>query len=249
MKLGWLARRIGQGAIDLILPAHCPACDEIVAADGQLCAACFREAVFVVDPSCRRCAAPFASAGYAGLAWCCQSCLDQPPPWDGARAAFVYDAFSRRLILPLKYADRTENARPLGTHMARAGADLLAQADYVIPVPLHRARLRSRRYNQAVLLARAALRDRPGPRLLPDALIRHRATSPLATRSAAERRAELHDAISVRTNRPQLQGARVVLIDDVLTTGSTASACTIALKQAGAASVALLVAARTAPRA
>ena len=250
MKFNRLLGRLAWRAIDLVLPAHCPTCDDIVASDGQLCGACFRQAGFVVDPSCGRCAVPFVSEGYAGPDRCCQTCLEQPPVWDRARSAFIYDAFSRRLILPLKYADRTENARALGRHMARAGADLLADADVVVPVPLHPARLRSRRYNQAVLLARAAIGDRGQPVLVPDVLLRHRRTAPLASRSAAERRRELKGAISVRPSRRRgLSGARVVLVDDVLTTGSTATECVIALREAGAASVALLVAARTAPRA
>ena len=247
MKSVAILHRTGRGILDLVLPAHCPTCDEIVARNGELCAGCFCQASFVIDPSCIRCAVPFVSDGYAGPTRCCPSCSAEPPVWDRARAAFLYDAFSRRLILPLKYADRTENAAVLGAHMARAGAELLAEADLVVPVPLHRARLR--RYNQAVLLARVAIRQRKAaPKLLPDGLVRHRSTAPLAARSAGDRRRELRGAIAIHPrSRGAFAGARVVLVDDVLTTGSTATECTVALRDAGAASVALLVAARTAP--
>ena len=248
-----LARRAVAAAIDLVLPAHCPACDEIVESDGAFCAACFRRAPFLIDPCCDACATPFASDGMAGTTSHCDPCTLHPPAWDRARAAFTYDAFSRRLILPLKYADRTENASVLGAHMARAGAPLLADADLIVPVPLHRARLRTRRYNQSVLLARAILRRMPperAPILVPDGLVRLRATAPLALRSAGQRRQELAGAIGVRAAAAgRFAGARIVLVDDVLTTGSTATECARVLKQAGAADVSLLVAARTAPRA
>ncbi len=246
-----LARRAVAAAIDLVLPAHCPACDEIVESDGAFCADCFRRAPFLLDPCCETCATPFASDGMAGPTSHCDACTGHPPAWDRARAAFTYDAFSRRLILPLKYADRTENAAVLGAHMARAGASLLAAADLVVPVPLHRARLRARRYNQSVLLARAILRrTSPVPVLIPDGLVRLRATAPLALRSAGQRRQELAGAIGVRPSAVgRFAGARIVLVDDVLTTGSTATECARVLKEAGAADVSLLVAARTAPRA
>jgi ComF family protein len=213
-----------------------------------LCAACFGQAHFIIDPCCDHCAAPFETEGYAGLVRCCEGCHREPPAWDRARAAFLYDAFSRRLILPLKYADRTENARTLGLHMARVGAPLLEDADLIVPVPLHRARLRSRRYNQAALLARACLRGRSHPLLVLDALQRQRSTAPLATRSAVERRRELKGAIVVSPSRArELAGRHVVLVDDVLTTGATATECAVALRASGAASISLLVAARTAP--
>lgn len=242
-------QRLGAAALSAILPAHCPGCDAEVPQPDALCADCFSQARFVLDPCCPRCASPFPHA-QPGDARLCAFCEAEPPPWDTARAAFVYDPFSRRLILPLKYADRTENARVLGLHMARAAPALLAAADMLVPVPLHRSRLLSRRYNQAALLARAVRRAAGpgGPPLLVDALLRLRATRKLAHQNAAMRRVELAGAIGVR-HPAAVRGRRVVLVDDVLTTGSTARACAVALRDAGAVSVGLLVAARTeAPR-
>ena len=240
-----------RALLDLAVPPHCPTCDRIVSADGAFCASCFGRLRFVLDPSCRTCGSPFPSSDLGEVRRVCEACNGAPPPWDEARAALLYDDASRRLVLPLKYADRTENARVLGTHMARAASALLDRTDFVVPVPLHRSRLFSRRYNQAALLARAMLRARPQdrrPLLIVDALRRSRRTRKLAHQSAGARRVEMEGAIAPTSeHRGRLSGRRVLLVDDVLTTGATARACTLALREAGVAWVGLVVAARTPP--
>jgi ComF family protein len=164
--------------------------------------------------------------------------------FERARAALRYDAQSRRLLLPFKHADRTEIARTLVPQMARAGAMLLRQADVFVPAPLHRRRLFLRRYNQAAILAQGLARMSRKP-TVPDALVRRRATASLGAKSAAERAIEVADAFAVRGSRVvRLAGRRVLLIDDVMTSGATANACARALLAAGAAAVDVLVAAR-----
>ena len=184
----------------------------------------------------------------------CQSCLDTPPPFERARAALSYDKASRRLVLPFKHGDRIEFATVLARHMARAGAGLLRDADVLVPVPLHRRRLLTRRYNQAALLAQALGRLASRP-VVADALLRDRATASLGHKSAAERRDEVGDAFSMRPKHILIPGGRrVLLIDDVMTSGATVGACARVLLAAGAASVDVLVAIRvpdprrTAPR-
>ncbi len=174
----------------------------------------------------------------------CPSCAARPPLYDAARAALRYDAGAQRLILPLKHADRTELAAPLARHMARAGAALLARAEVVAPVPLHWRRLLARRYNQAALLS-ARLARMAGAAHAPDLLRRRRATPPLGERGAAERAAVLEDVFAlVPRGAARIAGRRVLLVDDVMTSGATAEACTRVLLEGGAAAVDVLAAAR-----
>lgn len=238
------ARGAAAGAarlvLDTLLPPHCLTCDTLVDRPGQFCAECFRETQFITAPHCLTCGAPFAHAQPGMIV--CAGCAADPPPWGEARAALAYDAQSRRLVLAFKHSDRTELATALARMMARAGHALLARADLLVPVPLHRTRLFARRYNQSALLA-GALSRLSGVPHLPDALRRTRATSSLGELSAAARARMLEGAIAVR--RPAaVEGRHVLLIDDVLTSGATSRNCTHALLDAGAAGVDVLVTAR-----
>jgi len=239
-------RPIGRFVLDTLLPPSCLACDAPVDADGQFCLPCFRQASFISAPFCAQCGVPLAYAAAAGDDGRCATCLAAPPPFGQARAALRYDDISKRLILPFKYADRTEAARGLAVLMARAGRDLLAAADVLVPVPLHPSRLRQRRYNQSALLA-AALGRLAGVKVCRDALCRMRATAPLAGLGLSARQAELENAIGLRpSRRTGLAGQAVLLIDDVMTSGTTASACAGALLAAGVTQVNVLTAARVA---
>jgi ComF family protein len=230
--------------LDLVLPPHCPSCLTQISTQGTFCAACFKTLIFITEPLCTGCGLPFASRARAGPLRLCPACLDHPPPWGQARAALLYDDAARALSLPFKHADRQENAAILAAHMARAGATLLAGADLLIPVPLHKKRLRARGYNQAALLAQALSRRTAIPASL-DVLQRIRPTPALGELSAAARAEALDGAIAVRPRRKiALAGRRIVLIDDVLTSGATAGACARALLDAGAAHIDVMVAAR-----
>lgn len=196
---------------------------------------------------CARCGVPLPHEGAGSMGRegeLCPACTARPPAFAYARAALRYDEAARRLLLPFKYADRTELAAPLARHMARAGAPLLAAADLLAPVPLHWRRLLGRRYNQAALLA-GCLARRSGTPVVPDLLRRTRATPPLGERGAAERRLVLAGAFAVTPrHRARVQGRRVLLVDDVMTSGATAEACALVLLAAGAAAVDVLAAAR-----
>jgi ComF family protein len=231
--------------LDTLLPPACLACDAPVDSDGQFCLPCFRSANFVTSPFCAHCGVPlpFEAAGQDGA---CSACTHAPPLFTAARSALRYDALTKKLILPFKYADRPEAAKGIAVLMARAGAQLLAGADILVPVPLHKTRLRRRRYNQAALLA-AVLGRRSSRLVLRDALVRLKPTAPLGGMGVEERQTALTGAIAPRPARAaQLADKNVLLIDDVMTSGATANACAAALLAAGAIQVNVLTAARVA---
>jgi ComF family protein len=242
--IGQRLRRLGGQVLDVLLPPRCVTCDDPVERPGMFCAGCFRKVGFISAPFCTRCGIPLSAAAKADSAGLCGTCQTQDYAFDQVRAPFRYDIQARRLILPFKYADRTDLAPVLAVHMARAGADLLARADVLVPVPLHRSRLFRRKYNQAALLAQAlrVLSRRPAAI---DALIRTRRTAAMGTRSATERAMEVAEAFAIRPGRqPLIADRRVLLIDDVMTSGATVDACARALRAAGSIAVDVLVAAR-----
>jgi ComF family protein len=232
--------------LDSVLPPLCLGCNEIVAEPGALCAACWPSFSFIAAPHCSRCGTPFAEP--VGDEAQCGACLRRPPRFRKARAALVYDDKSRRLVLPFKHGDRTDMARACGRWMARAGGELVAEAELIAPVPLHWRRLFTRRYNQAVLLARAVARtaEQEGrARLAPDLLRRARWTGSQAGLKADERRTNVRRAFALHPRwREAVKDKAVLLVDDVLTTGATVEACALALQRAGARHVDVLTLAR-----
>ena len=233
--------------LDVLLPPQCLACGTLVEASGveapgALCADCWPRLAFIAGPHCARCGLPFEYAVGDGAV--CGSCHRTPPAFERARAVLAYDDASRPLVLAFKHGDRTDTAPTLARWMARAGAALLAEADCVAPVPLHWTRLAARRFNQAALLSRALARQ-AGPTHLPDLLERRRRTPSQGGLGRRQRRENLRGAFRVRPRmRRRVAGARVLLVDDVLTTGATAEACARVLRRAGAASVDVLTLAR-----
>lgn len=235
------ARMAGRALLDLLYPPSCLVCRAAVAEPGALCTACWRGIAFIERPYCERLGIPFESDGGAGLL--SPEAIADPPAYERARAACVFaDGPVRELIHGLKYGDRLEIAGPAGVWMARAGQELLSGADAIVPVPLHRRRLWARRFNQAAALGQAVSRA-SGVAFLPLALVRAKPTRPQVGLSRRERQDNLQGAF--RAPDPALvAGRRIVLVDDVLTTGSTANACARALTKAGAAQVDVLTLAR-----
>jgi ComF family protein len=241
--LGIICANAGRLVLDAVLPPLCLGCGEIVGAPGALCASCWQGFSFVAPPQCACCGDPFAE--HLGEDALCAACLARRPLFRRARAALAYDTQSRRLVLPFKHGDRTDIARACGGWMARAGAELLAEADLIAPVPLHWRRLLVRRYNQAQLLARALARGETGARLAPDLLRRRRWTGSQAGLRARERRRNVREAFDIHPHwAAEVAGKAVLLVDDVLTTGATAEACARVLQRGGARHVDVLTLAR-----
>lgn len=232
---------IAGALVDLLLPPRCPACQGAVAAPG-LCATCWARTQFIAAPLCERLGTPFAYDAGPGIV--SPAAVADPPAYGRARAVARYDGPARALVHALKFRDRMETAKLMAMLMSRAGAELIADCDVVVPVPLHRRRLFSRRFNQSALLA-AELARLSGRDFEAIAVIRVRATRQQVGLSARQRRRNVAGAFRVLPEtRPLIEGRRVLLVDDVLTTGATADACARVCLRAGATSVDVLVFAR-----
>jgi ComF family protein len=229
-----------RGALDLLFPRD--QLDAAAVGAHGLPLETWAKIHFLDGPVCDGCGAPFDYDPGPGVR--CAACMARPRAFDAARAACLYDEVSRDPILKLKHADRTDLAPLFARWLSRAAAELIEQADAIAPVPLHPLRLLKRRYNQAAEVARPLARLSGAP-YLPDALVRRRATATQAGRSGSGRRRNVAGAFEVPpARRAQVEGRRILLIDDVMTTGATAEGCARALKAAGAARVDLAVLAR-----
>ncbi|WP_425990169.1 ComF family protein [Brevundimonas sp. TWP2-3-2] len=242
-RIGRRLTSFGRGLADLILPPMAHDSREATAAAG-LTAGAWSRVIFLEDPVCDGCGAAFEYDGGDFASDRCAACLAQPYVFARARAACVYDTASRGLILKFKHGDQQQFASLFARWMGRAAAPLIEDCDAVVPVPLHRSRLLARRFNQAAEIARpiarAANRD-----YLPEALIRARATETQGGRSLRGRKLNVKSAFAVsEAAARQVRGRRILLVDDVLTTGATAEACARALLEAGARAVDLAVIAR-----
>ncbi len=236
------ARETWRLALGLVYPPACIACQGATGEPHALCASCWSGIRFIERPYCERLGTPFAVD--FGLPLLSPAAIADPPVFGRARAVAEYDGTASALVHRLKYGDRPELARALGRMMARAGAELLADADVIVPVPLHRWRLWRRRFNQAMALAGVVAAD-SGVACDPFLLARVKPTRRQVGLTKAQRQENLQGAFRVPTEaKGRLRGKRVLLIDDVLTTGSTANAAARALLRGGAAAVDVLAFAR-----
>ena len=229
-------------ALDLIFPPQCLKCHGRVPLHGTLCVGCWKEVPFIADPYCACCGLPFEfSLGEGAL---CAGCVSERPEFSRARAAFSYDDASRTLITALKYNDQLHLASTYGTWIAKAGQELLAASDLIVPVPLHWRRFLGRRYNQSALLAQA-LSKKTGIPAVPDALKRIRHTATQTGLSRQQRLKNLQGAFVIHNRYADtIRGKSVLLVDDVFTTGATINQCSRVLLHGGATHVNVLTLAR-----
>lgn len=224
---------------DFALPPRCPGCGAVTGADHRFCVACWSSLTFLGPPWCAACHLPFDyDRGSDAL---CAPCMESPPAHDGVRAAVAYGAVARGVALKLKYGGRLGCADTMARAMLRL---MPADADLLVPVPLHRWRIWSRGYNQAGLIAAALSRASSVPTDV--AMLRRvKATPVLRGLGPKGRRKAVLGAFALAPGaRERLRGKTVILVDDVHTSGATAEACTRVLKRGGAARVILLCWAR-----
>ncbi len=237
----WLARA-GAGALRTILPPSCLACGVPVATDGALCPNCWNSFRLVERPYCERLAIPFAfDLGEGALS---AEAIANPPPFERLRAVALFDGTARQLVHALKYRDHLELVRWMAAWMTRAGAEVIADADIIVPVPLHWRRLWWRRFNQSAALASAIAKQAGKPVSLM-ALHRARPTRNQVGLGSKARADNVRGAFRVAdAGRADIADRRVLVIDDVYTTGATIKAVTRALKRAGAVEIDALAFAR-----
>jgi ComF family protein len=228
--------------LDTALPPLCPACKKPVADDGGLCPGCWSQPSFITPPYCERLGIPFAYDPGPGVL--SMQAIADPPAYERARAAVRYDDIARTLVHALKYGDRLDLAPTLGRWMVQAGGALLSEADALVPVPLHWRRLWMRRFNQSAALAEVIAAQVKLP-VAHAALARVKPTRQQVGLTKSERADNVQGAFRVRPEaRPDVKDRRLVLVDDVLTSGATIDACARVLLRAGAAAVDVLVFAR-----
>lgn len=227
--------------LDVLLPPKCLKCSTRLADAHNICPNCWKNLHFISDPKCNGCGFPFGSelgVDYSILGETyCAACQTSPHTFDMAASALRYDDESRSMVIGFKHQDRTEYTQYFSKIIRQAGRDFWNDADILVPVPLHKRRLLSRRYNQSALLSECLSRQLGIPHI-PEALERTKNTPPQQG-NLNKRSKNVRGAFKAK-KYVDLEGKNIVLIDDVYTTGSTADSCAKALKAAGANKVYLL---------
>ncbi len=241
-QLSSFVRLTGTRALNILVPPLCIGCDEPATEAHALCSACWRSIEFLTPLCCDKCGAPFDVTEQEGML--CAACHKEPPAYDKARAAMIYDDASKGLVLRFKHGDATWLAPSLARWIQQAGQGFWPEIDALIPVPLHRRRLFDRRYNQAAMLALETGRLVGKPAYV-DVLCRSRATESQGKMNRRQRQENVKGAFTVSPRwRDKIAEKTLALVDDVMTTGATVEACANVLKKAGAKAVIVLTLAR-----
>lgn len=229
--------------IDFILPKRCLLCGKIIQSENSLCPECFDRITFITQPYCQHCGKPLYGEEDDIIGLSCIDCLNSKPYFRLCRSAIEYNEFSKPLILDFKFADHLENRKMLTNWLYFAGKDIFKLgADLIIPVPLHYTRLIKRKYNQSAILA-DELSKLTGIKADYKSLKKIRYTLPQVQCNGKDRKTNIKNAFSV-AKPDNIKGKRIILIDDVYTTGATIKECAKVLTKAGAKSIDVLTVAR-----
>ena len=236
--ISWLKK-----LINFVLPPRCLICNKQTSSYNTLCPECFHQINFIVSPYCAHCGTPLIGVDLNSSNLLCALCLDKKDIFRLRRAAFLYDESSKKILLDFKFADHVENKKLLSQWLYWAGKDIFdAGVDLIIPVPLHYTRLFKRKYNQSALLANELSRLSGIPANF-SCLRKTKRTLPQVLCNQKKRTSNLRDAFTI-FHSELIKGKRIVLIDDVYTTGSTVRECAKMLKKAGAKSIDALTVAK-----
>ena len=229
--------------IDLLLPPRCPCCGQVVQTKHSLCATCFEKIDFISAPYCKICGMPFETQADITKNYICPACAHKKPITRMNRSAILYNEFAQKTVLAFKFGDRTDLTKIFAKWMLAASFDILKDGvDLIVPVPLSYLRLLKRRYNQSALLAKE-LSLLTGIEKNFSALVKIKNTKPQSLLKSNARLKNVKGAYKVK--HPQsIKGKKILLIDDVMTTGSTLNECAKTLLKAGALSVDTLTLAR-----
>jgi len=221
-------KNIFKSILNIILPPTCICCKEtILSNESGICSKCWKELDFITKPMCEKCGMPFDFSIEEGAL--CAECSSTKQPFEKMRCVFKYNDKSKKIILALKYGDRTDTANILASFLNTAGEEFIQDIDIITPVPLHRLRLLRRTYNQSALLA-SALAKKNKKEFIPDLIIRKKHTKPQGKFTRNVRKENLKGAF-IANSKYDFSKKKILLIDDVITTGATTINCIKALKK------------------
>lgn len=227
--------------LEIIFPTHCLVCEKIISAEGLFCNDCWQKLQFITEPKCTICCNPFEFSP-AGENLICASCLADPPHYDKAIVIFRYDKLISKIVSDFKYRDQTFVAKKLARLLRNHAQKEIAEADFIVPVPLHKKKLRKRQFNQSVLLCRELSKTK----LSADFLLRIKNTTAQVSLKKRQRQRNPRNAFAVNPKFLTLvKNKNILVVDDVMTTGATLENCAKILKKSGAKKVVVLTIAKT----
>jgi ComF family protein len=233
---------IWNNILDYIYPPRCLLCSELILNNNGFCIDCWSKLNFITEPYCQVCCFEF-SIDYGETNNKCARCLNDPPYYDYARSLLRFDAHSKKIIHALKYYDRSFVSQIIAKMLVNYYKPSVVSADLIVPVPMHRFKRLSRLYNHAQILS-SAIALLVEKKITPDILLKTKYTKSQTGLARKYRLDNLSDSITV-ANKQKIRGKKILLVDDVMTTGATINLCAKQLKKAGAKEVVVLCIART----